>query len=299
MHWVFSLFCFFAFDIFAKDKYIPAGIVIPKDVSSKMDLDVILDRIAEIDAETKLRGLIDTVIVDKESQVLRKRKVIIIDAGHGGKDQGATGIMGTIEKDLVLEYALLLKSILKSFGYTVFLTRNNDSYLTLVERRKFAQNYNGSLMIALHADSATSIEARGLSVYTLSEEASDSAAEMLAQGHNDQNDIIFHTKAKDKFIKSTLIDVVQNVTISKSEHFAKTLVKNCQANRLFTIARPHRQAGFAVLKMPDVPSVLVELGFLSSPEEEILLRSPAYRQQIVQTVAQTVDEFFGIDKKRI
>jgi N-acetylmuramoyl-L-alanine amidase len=294
MAWLFSLFLFFGCNVFANSKYIPDGIVITNDISSRIDLDTILERIAEIDAESKLNNLIDRVIVDERTQFIRKSKVVIIDAGHGGKDEGTTGIMGTVEKQLVLQYALLLSKTLKSLGYTVFLTRNNDSYLTLVERRKFAQNYHGSLMIALHADSATSIEARGLSVYTLSEEASDETAKMLAQSHSDSNDITFKAKTKDAFIKTTLIDVVQNATISKSEHFASTLINNCQSSKLFTITRPHRNAGFAVLKMPDVPSVLIELGFLSSPEEEILLRSPAYRERIIETIAQTVDEFFGV-----
>lgn len=295
MAWHLSIaLIFFSFASFANTKYLPDGIVITKDISSKIDLDTILDRIAEIDTKSRLNRLIDNIIVDDSAVAKRRTKVIIIDAGHGGKDEGTTGIMGTVEKHLVLQYSLLLDKTLRGLGYTVFLTRSNDSYLTLVERRKFAQRYHGSLMIAIHADSAGSVEARGLSVYTLSDEASDETARMLASGHDDSNDIIFKTKAKDVFIKTALIDVFQNATITKSEHFARSLISNCQKNKLFTIARPHRSAGFAVLKMPDVPSVLIELGFLSSPEEEILLRSPAYRGQIIQTIAQTIDEFFGI-----
>lgn len=295
MNWFLSIvFILFSFVSLANTRYLPDGIVITKDISSQIDLNTILDRIAEIDSESKLNKLIDSIIVDDVTIAKRRSKVIIIDAGHGGKDNGTTGIMGTVEKHLVLQYSLLLNKTLRNLGYTVFLTRNNDLYLTLVERRKFAQHYHGSLMIAVHADSANSIEARGLSVYTLSNEASDETAKMLASSHNDSKDITFQTEAKDVFIKTALIDVFQNATITKSEHFARKLIANCQKNKLFTIARPHRSAGFAVLKMPDVPSVLIELGFLSSPEEEILLRSPAYRGQIIQTIAQTIDEFFDI-----
>lgn len=291
------LFCIaFKCIAFAKKQYIPDGIIITERVSSQIDLDTVLNRIAEIDAESKLNSLIDDIITDDVAKLMRKNKVIIIDAGHGGKDRGTTGLMGTVEKHLVLQYALLLSKVLKSKGYTVFLTRSSDAYLTLIERRKFAQNRSGSLMLAIHADSASSIEARGLSVYTLSGEASDETAKMLAESHNDSKDITFDVKTKDKFVKNALIDIAQNATISRSEFFADKLIKNCQKNRLFTITRPHRHAGFAVLKMPDIPSVLIELGFLSSPEEEILLRSPAYRERMIKTISQTVDEFFGIGK---
>lgn len=259
------------------------------------ELDAILERIAEIDASSKLNSLIDRIIIeDKGAAIQRKRKVIIIDAGHGGKDPGTIGIMGTVEKDLVLQYSILLAKTLRDAGYVVFLTRSNDTYISLVQRRKFAQQYNGSLMIALHADSAGNINARGLSVYTLSDEATDDVAKMLASSHDDE-DITFKSSVRDDVAKTVLINLAQNATVSKSEYFARILLNHAENNRLFIIPKPHRKAGFAVLKMPDVPSVLIELGFLSSPEEEILLRSPPYRNQMIQTVFKSIDEFFGIE----
>jgi N-acetylmuramoyl-L-alanine amidase len=265
------------------------------NLGNNKELDTILERIAEIDASSRLNSLIDKIIIeDKGAVIQRKKKVIIIDAGHGGKDPGNIGIMGTVEKDLVLQYSILLAKTLRDAGYIVFLTRSNDSYLTLVQRRKFAQQYNGSLMIALHADSAGNINARGLSVYTLSDDATDDVAKMLASSHGDE-DIVFKSSVRDDIAKTALINLAQNATVSKSEYFARILLNYAEHNRLFVIPKPHRKAGFAVLKMPDVPSVLIELGFLSSPEEEILLRSPPYRNQMIQTIFKSVDEFFGIE----
>lgn len=263
-----------------------------QDISN---LDVILERIAEIDASSKINSIIDKILIsDKKLIAKRRGKVIILDAGHGGKDPGASGKNGTIEKFITLQYTLLLNNMLKDAGYTVFLTRSGDTFLPLYQRRKLAQKYNGSLMIALHADSAGNLDARGLSVYTLSNDASDATAEMLAQSHKESDDITLVNNIKDIITKSALINLAQNATISRSEHFAKAILKNADKDRLFIIPNPHRKAGFAVLKTPDVPSILIELGFLSNPEEEVLLTSPIYREQMIQTIFKSIDEFFGV-----
>jgi N-acetylmuramoyl-L-alanine amidase len=275
-------------------EHIPDGIIITREASSQMQLDEILGRIAQITAQDELDSLLEKVALSKNSVQKRKTKMVIIDAGHGGKDPGTTGIMGTIEKELTLQYAILLAKNLKELGYSVLLTRQSDSFLSLVQRRKFAQDYKGSLMIALHADSAENLDARGISFYTLSSEASDDIAKMLAESHSN-DDITFKTSTKDEMVKSAFINIAQSATISLSEYFAQILVQNAKKNKLFVIPRPHRKAGFAVLKMPDVPSVLVELGFLSSPEEEILLRSQVYRNQIIETIGESVDDFFGVN----
>ena len=298
MHIFLLLFCIFTANAETSHdlkEHIPEGIVITDEASSQMQLDEILGRIAQITAQGKLDGLIESVASGRNFAQKRKTKMIIIDAGHGGKDPGTTGIMGTIEKELTLQYAILLAKNLKYLGYSVLLTRQSDSSLTLVQRRKFAQDYKGSLMIAIHADSAENLDARGISFYTLSSDASDDIAKMLAESHSNE-DITFKTSAKDEMVKSALINIAQSATISRSEHFAQILVNNSEKNKLFVIPRPHRKAGFAVLKMPDVPSVLVELGFLSSPEEEILLRSQVYRNQIIDTIGESIDDFFGLSE---
>lgn len=297
MHIFFLLFCVFTANAeISSDlkEHIPEGIVITSEASSQMQLDEILGRIAQISGRDKLDHILEKVASSKNSIQKRKTKMVIIDAGHGGKDPGTTGIMGTIEKELTLQYAILLGTSLKNMGYNVLLTRQSDSYLTLVQRRKFAQDYKGSLMIAIHADSAESLDARGISFYTLSNEASDSIAKMLAESHSN-GDITFKTSTKDEMVKTALINIAQSATISRSEYFAQILVKNSEKKKLFVIPRPHRRAGFAVLKMPDIPSVLIELGFLSSPEEEILLRSQVYRNTIIDTIGQSIDEFFGVE----
>lgn len=258
-------------------------------------LDEILERIAEIDASSKINALIDRILItDKSLTAKRRGRVIVIDAGHGGKDPGTSGKNGTVEKFITLQYTLLLGNILKEAGYTVFLTRDGDSYLPLYQRRKLAQMYGGSLMIAIHADAAGNLEARGLSVYTLSDEATDETAKMLAQSHEDSQDINLGSNIKDTNARSALINLAQNATISRSEYFSKIFLQNSAKDRLFVIPNPHRKAGFAVLKTPNVPSVLIELGFLSNPEEEILLASQTYRRQMVQTIFKSIDEFFGI-----
>lgn len=259
------------------------------------ELDVILGRITEIDANSKLNAVIEKILMEDKSLASKRRgKVIVVDAGHGGKDPGTQGKKGTIEKVVTLQYSLMLAKTLKNAGYTVFLTRGGDSFLPLFKRRKLAQKYIGSLFISIHADSAQNIKARGLSVYTLSETATDSTAKMLASSHKDSKDINFGSSVKDWATKSALINLTQNSTITRSEHFAKLLLQNAENDRLFIIPNGHRRAGFAVLKTPNVPSVLIELGFLSNPEEEILLRSPAYKNQIVQTLFKTIDSFFEV-----
>ncbi len=293
-------FLLLAFNVHAEirsdlKEHIPEGIVITNEASSQMQLDEILGRIAQMTSRDKLDSILEKAASSKDSIQKRKTKMVIIDAGHGGKDPGTTGIMGTIEKELTLQYAILLGKSLKNMGYNVLLTRQSDSYLTLVQRRKFAQEYKGSLMIAIHADSAENLDARGISFYTLSNEASDSIAKMLAESHSSE-DITFKTTAKDEMVKTALINIAQTATISRSEYFAQILVGNSEKNKLFVIPRPHRRAGFAVLKMPDVPSVLIELGFLSSPEEEILLRSQVYRNTIIDTISQSIDQFFGVEE---
>ncbi|MFT4967361.1 MAG: N-acetylmuramoyl-L-alanine amidase [Candidatus Deianiraeaceae bacterium] len=289
MPWLLSIVAIFVFhNVRALD--------VPSKLYGQVDLETILERIAEIDASSKINNLIDKIMIKDNYYVQKRRgKVIIIDAGHGGKDPGTTGGMKTVEKHITLQYSLLLGKILRDAGYTVFLTRNSDNYLTLVDRRKFAQNYNGSLMISIHADSATNISARGLSAYTLSDESTDNVAKMLAESNNKSNDITFKSSVKDDIAKMTLINVAQNATISKSEYFVKILLNYAQNDKLFIIPNPHRKAGFAVLKMPDVPSVLLELGFLSNPEEEILLKSPVYRNQIIHTMFKSIDKFFRVE----
>lgn len=221
------------------------------------------------------------------------KPIIIIDAGHGGVDPGASGVKKTREKDITLAYARELHDALKKSGrYRPVLTRGDDRFLKLRERVHRGRKHNGDLFISLHADSAQNSNARGLSVYTLSETASDKEAAYLAKQEN-KVDILADVDLSDeeKDVAEILIDLAQRDTNNKSSVFAEILVKELgRTTRL--LPRPHRFAGFAVLKAPDIPSVLIEMGFLSNVEDEKLLKSGSYRERVVEGVVQSIDEFF-------
>jgi N-acetylmuramoyl-L-alanine amidase len=219
--------------------------------------------------------------------------IIMIDPGHGGVDPGAISRKGTREKEVTLEYAKALAARLnQTKGYQAILTRHNDRYLRLRERIAVARQKKANLFISLHADSAPNRRARGLSVYTLSETASDKEAAMLASREN-KSDIIAGMDLSNKSadVANILIDLAQRETKNKSSIFAELLIKEL-GSRVHLVKNSHRFAGFAVLKAPDIPSVLVELGFLSNRDDEKLLRSGAYRDKLVKSLAQAVRRYF-------
>lgn len=224
----------------------------------------------------------------------RHRPVIVLDAGHGGVDPGATGVLGTQEKTITLRAALILAERLRLSGdYDVLLTRASDRFLKLSERVEIARRAKADLFISLHADSAGSDRAHGLSVYSLSETASDRAAAILASREN-KADVIAGVDLSDEGMTaiSILIDLAQRETMNRSVRFANQLIQST-ATRVPILARAHRQAGFAVLKAPDTPAVLIELGFLSNPDEEQLLNSAIHLTQIAHGISAAVDNYFA------
>jgi N-acetylmuramoyl-L-alanine amidase len=223
-----------------------------------------------------------------------EKPVIVIDAGHGGDDPGATGVAGMKEKYVTLRFAdSLRQELLKRGRYHVVLTRRDDKYLFLKERVKIARKAKGNLFISLHADSAPSKDARGLSVYTISETASDKESEALAAQENKADVIggIDLSNTSDD-VADILIDLAERETRGKSAQFA-TLVIRSLSREITLLNNTHRFAGFAVLKAPDIPSILVEIGFLSSPQEEKQLKSEAYRKKVVRGIAAAVDMYFA------
>lgn len=221
------------------------------------------------------------------------RPVIVIDAGHGGRDPGAQGIHGTHEKDITLGYALALRHALSETGrYDVFLTRESDIYIPLRDRMHFGREKKASLFISIHADSAQNRATRGLSIYTLSETASDAEAAALAQREN-KVDLVYglNLSTDDKDVTEILIDLAQRETRVKSQRVAEAILRSVSAH-MPLLQRPHRSAGFAVLKAPDVPSVLVELGFLTNDRDEQLLKSPGHRRELVQDLVQGINRYF-------
>lgn len=222
-----------------------------------------------------------------------KKRIIVIDAGHGGVDPGAIGYNGTYEKKITLSMAKELKEILDEKGiYKVYLTRSRDIFIPLRERVKIARKHEGDLFISIHADSAKNRKAVGLSVYTLSETASDKEAAALAEKEN-KADIVAGVNFAEhsKVLTDILIDLAQNATNGSSADFASILSKE-MAKAVKTVTNTHRSAGFAVLKAPDVPSVLLELGYLSNPKEERQLKQKSYRKKLADIVAKSVDKYF-------
>ena len=225
----------------------------------------------------------------------KTKRIIVIDAGHGGQDPGAIGTRGMQEKMITIAFAQALKERLDATGrYKAVLTRDKDFFIPLRQRVNIARQAKGDLFVSLHADSAPGSEARGLSVYSLSETASDAEAAKLAAKEN-KADIIngIDLSGASKDVTDILIDLTQRSTMTRSESLGASLLDGIRQNNVVTIVKPHRHAGFAVLKAPDIPSALVELGFVSHPEEEKLLQTSAHREQIVGGLVKGIDSYFA------
>lgn len=222
--------------------------------------------------------------------------VIVIDPGHGGKDPGAIGACNKYEKYLTLQASKYLYDVLKKSGnYTVYLTRSNDRYISLKYRRNFALEKDADLFISIHADSLpTKPTARGFSVYTVSNRASDTLARQLMHNAN-QTDQIFglESKFKDKDgVRNVLVDLAQNDTKNQSISFATLLLNHIKKVRKL-LDNPHRHAGFYVLKIPNVPSVLIELGFLSNRKDCRYLSNGKYVKKIAHKIKDAIDDYYG------
>lgn len=223
-----------------------------------------------------------------------KQKIILIDPGHGGQDPGTISCTGVYEKDLALQIGFLVReTLLKSKRYIVKMTREEDQFLPLRDRLAFAREVKADLVISLHADSSPKPDNRGASLYLLSDEASDAEAEALATKEN-KADIIHgvNMSATNKDINNILIDLAQRDTLNLSLDFAKQLHQEMVPSVDF-IQKPIRFADLAVLKAPDIPSILIELGCISNKEDDRLLKMPKHRLKIAQALLRALDRFFG------
>lgn len=223
-----------------------------------------------------------------------RKPLIVIDAGHGGADPGAIGANKSFEKNVTLTAAKILKKKLQSTGrYNVHLTRDKDIYLKLYQRRNIARKKEADLFISLHADSIDKPNVRGASIYTLSNKASDAQTARLAARENQADAILgIDLSHEDKEVADILIDLAMRDTMNQSKFFANTVVDHMQKSKIRTLKRPHRYAGFAVLKSPDVPSVLFEMGFMSNRGEAKLLSSRAHQNRIAQALVDSIDSYF-------
>ena len=223
------------------------------------------------------------------------RPLIVLDPGHGGIDTGTKGPNGQMEKDIVLDFAKRLREKVESLGkYRVLLTRSDDTFVPLAERVRFAREAGAALLLSIHADSLPRREgdAQGATVYTLSETATDPAAARLAEQEN-RADVIAGVDLKDQpdDVAGILIDLAERETKSFSVQFAHKLLGEMKAvTRLHKT--PLKSAGFRVLRAPDVPSVLVELGYVSNRQDLQSLVSDNWRNRTADLIVQAVDTFF-------
>jgi N-acetylmuramoyl-L-alanine amidase len=223
-----------------------------------------------------------------------EKPLIIIDAGHGGVDPGAIGAGGVFEKNVTLAMARELKRQLEETrAYRVHLTRDSDIYLKLHERVDIARARKADLFISLHADSVNRANIRGASVYTLSEKASDQQTALLADREN-RADLIagVDLSGEDKQVAGILVDLAMRDTMNQSSFFANTLVSDLRRSGVSILEKPHRHAGFAVLKAPDIPSVLIEMGFLSNRSEAGKLSDAAYRSRFAHALVGGIGAYF-------
>ncbi|HYD68442.1 N-acetylmuramoyl-L-alanine amidase [Azospirillum sp.] len=224
----------------------------------------------------------------------RDKPMIVIDPGHGGEDPGAIGVSGGYEKEITLAVARELRQQLEATGrYRVRLTRDKDVFIRLRERVAIARDADADLFISLHADSIGTNNVRGLSIYTLSDKASDREAEMLAAKENRADAIAgLDLSAENDLVASILIDLAQRDTMNHSKRFAGMALEHVGKEITLLPSKPHRQAGFAVLTAPDVPSVLVEMGYLSSPQDASLLNSHQHRERLARSMTRGIDAYF-------
>jgi len=215
----------------------------------------------------------------------RAIRTVMIDPGHGGRDPGAIGVRGTYEKDVVLDIAKEVSRLVgRTSGVTVKLTREDDRFIDLRERMEMGRKTGADLFISIHADSAPNRKARGLSAYTLSEKASDDFAAAIAKQENFAGGLGVDVSDLDENVAAILVDLAARHTRTAALHAKQTIVTGAGKD-LRLLDNPMRAANFAVLKAPDVPSLLIETGFLSNAQDENLLRDPATRKRIAGILA--------------
>lgn len=236
-------------------------------------------------ATIKLPPAIPSVAVTKAR--VPGRPIVLIDAGHGGSDPGAPAVSGEIaEKQLTLQLARELRDQLARNGRVrVALTRDDDVYLTLGQRAMLARRLGASLYVSLHMDSAPNPLARGASVYSLSEVASDAEAERLSEMVNAGGEL---ERGGDGSVRAILSDLALRSQMTASADLAERLVRNARG-RVALRPEPHRFADFHVLRGAGVPAVLFEAGYISNTDDEAMLRSPEHRSRIVAALARTIE----------
>ena len=234
-------------------------------------------------------------ILNSNVAKINKKPVIVIDAGHGGKDPGTIGVFArSKEKNITLSYAKeLAKQLAKENKYKVYLTRDSDIFIPLDKRVAKSRRKKADLFISLHANSISDNNVSGFSIYTLSENSSDKQAELLAQKEN-QADIIngIDFSGASREITKTLIDLSQRESKNNSARLAKFIIREIKSTDIEILQNTHRFAGFMVLTAPDMAAVLIELGYLSNKHEEKLLNSLSYRRLVSKSLTSAINKYF-------
>ncbi len=225
----------------------------------------------------------------------KNKKLIVIDPGHGGEDPGAIGPRTTKEKDIVLNFARTLKKMFdEKTGYQTLLTRNGDYFLPLKERTKIAENYHADLFISIHADSNHIKQTQGTSVYCLSlKGASDEATRCLAEKENSSDLIVGIPFSENDDLNLTLLDLALTNNINSSLRYGALILREIEKVHAIKFEKP-KQAAFRVLKTAEMPSVLIEIGFISNPVEEKALKQTEFQNQMGQAILAATDQFMNL-----
>jgi len=239
----------------------------------------------------------DTAAPAPPAKTQRRPIIVVIDPGHGGEDPGAVGRRGTYEKNVTLAIARRLKALIDSEpGMRAMLTRDDDYYVALHARVQKARRVQADLFISVHADAFSTPSARGSSVFALSEHgATSAAARWLAQRENEA-DLIggVNLDGREPMLAQTLLDLSQTAQISDSLRVGRSVLEG-----IGSINTLHKgsveQAGFAVLKAPDIPSILIETAFISNPDEELKLKSEAHQQRFAESILGGVKRYFALN----
>ena len=221
------------------------------------------------------------------------KPLLVLDPGHGGHDPGAIGVGGAFEKQITLATALELKRVLEAEGkYRVMLTRTRDVFIPLEDRAGLAQRHQAALFVSMHADAMANHAVRGASVYTLADTASDAQSAALAVRENAANRGYKGPSAPPEVAK-ILASLVRRETRAGSARIQRGLVSSLGQD-LPLLPNPARHAAFAVLRAPDVPSVLLEMGFLSNQQDETALRRPEHRRLVARGMKRAIDSWFAM-----
>jgi N-acetylmuramoyl-L-alanine amidase len=249
---------------------------------------------AEEPSSPELTGSLTSAAPVASVETTVGKPLIVIDPGHGGIDPGAVSSSGTKEKDVVFAFAKSLQSVLQASGsFNVELTRDDDRFMSLQSRVDTTRAKQADLFIAIHADTLRNHSVRGTTIYVLSDKASDAEAEALAQKENRADAIAgIDLQQQNSSIVDVLVNLTQRESNNRASMFAETAVEKLRPVTNFT-GQPLRSAGFVVLKAPDVPSVLVELGYLSNVQDEKALESEVWRIKVANVLAAAIFDHFA------